>query len=324
MSFINSETILGPEKTWDQELRGLAYGIDDALHTHYKCYWIRQGKKGKKRRIEEPLGRLLEIQKKYIRIFEQYPLHNAAYAVKGRSIGDNARVHENAKHVLRIDISKCYQSINMRHVWNGFDLPIALDLKIIFKQALWPCMLWDIDGDRSYLPTGAPTSPILCNIALKPIDIEVQALADHYGYKYTRYIDDLHLSTDAEHRDWELIDKIKDILKKHNLKPNIKKCRWQTNNDNDNLIITGVRVGQKSKVPREYARMVRARLNNLARSQMQIDIETRGCLAYISSIDQAKHDSLLKYYNRRLNHVPHNGQRLSPEQSIPSSSGHNS
>lgn len=50
-----------------------------------------------------------------------------------------------------------------------------------------------------HLPQGAPTSPMLANLAVVHLDVDVAAIANKLGLTYTRYADDLILSTDAKH-----------------------------------------------------------------------------------------------------------------------------
>ena len=49
-----------------------------------------------------------------------------------------------------------------------------------------------------YLPQGAPTSPKLSNLALADFDENVRAIARQHGLSYSRYADDLTLSTRNE------------------------------------------------------------------------------------------------------------------------------
>ena len=118
-------------------------------------------------------------------------------------------------------------------------------------------------------------------------------------YSYSRYIDDLHFSTTKNKRDWSLKENIEEIVTKVGFPVNYKKSRW-LNAQTDKTIVTGVNIGENTNsVPREFYRMMRARLNNLAKQEKEIDAETRGCLAYINSIDNKKFEDLLVYYEKR-------------------------
>jgi RNA-directed DNA polymerase len=52
-------------------------------------------------------------------------------------------------------------------------------------------------GWLGHLPQGAPTSPMLSNLAMHHFDKEVQDLSDERGLHYTRYSDDLIFSTSS-------------------------------------------------------------------------------------------------------------------------------
>lgn len=294
------------------------YELNKILQTNhtilYKVYEIRQGRSGKKRFIEEPIPKLKKIQKALIPFFEKFPLHSACTAVKGSGIACNAKVHEDAKHILRIDIKSCYPSIQPHHVITAIDerkQHFPSSSQTMMHEAIPFCFFDATFIPREHrkgrmvvpvLPTGAPTSPILCNIALTPIDYAIEKLIQGTDYKYTRYMDDIHLSTASNTRDWGLIQKVTKILNERNLQVNKKKTQWLTV-ATDNTVVTGVSLSTDSKVPKEFKRMLRAKLQNLARGKKDLDAETKGCLAYVKSIDEQKYQKFLEYYERRLAYV---------------------
>src|SRR3954447_3110891 len=53
----------------------------------------------------------------------------------------------------------------------------------------------DSGAQMGHLPQGAPTSPMLANLAMRDFDRVVAKTADEHGLIYTRYADDLTLST---------------------------------------------------------------------------------------------------------------------------------
>lgn len=264
----------------------------------YKIYEIRQGRSGKRRIIEEPVEPLKRIQQALITYFEKFPLHPACMARKGRNTAINAGVHEGAKHVLKVDIRKCFPSITRRLILKGVHQQLPTEIGYSLSTTLHLCMI-SKGGVESVLPTGAPTSPILCNIALTPLDHDLAELAEKHGYKYTRYIDDLIFSTKKEKRYWGLKNEVEAKLLAMDLAPNKKKSRWMTTGHKEKVIVTGICIGEENRLPREFRRMVRAKLNNLAVAGNPIDQETNGCLAYIKSVDPERHSSLIAFYKQR-------------------------
>jgi hypothetical protein len=296
------------EKLWDYlyEKTELTLNRITQLNAtpEYKVYKIRQGKRGKLRNIEEPVPDLKDIQKALLPLFEKFPLTDSCTARRGSSAVLNAVKHRNAKHLLKIDIKKCYPSTDRYMICRG--LNIIKDPKIkTLVEAVHFCIYPIPQQATDCLPTGAPTSPILCNIALFPVDLLVEKmLEEEYGdkYIYTRYLDDLIISTEHEERDWAIKHEVETLLLRGGWHINRDKSKWFTANESDKLVVTGVRVGDKYGVPREFQRHVRARLNNLAEFKSEIDPETQGCLAYIKSIDERKHQQLLTYFERRKNY----------------------
>ena len=281
----------------------------------YKIYDIRQGKRGKKRTIQEPDPDLKRIQKALIPIFERYQLSPFCTATRGSSAVQNAQRHVGAKHILKVDIKECYPSITGRMVFQGLEMQEdSLEDYHDIGGAVWFCLIdrqtaageqvaWSIEG---ILPTGAPTSPILCNIALTPLDwLIYNMLQNDYGnkYTYTRYLDDMIISTKESKRDWVIKAKIENLLIRGGLRANVKKTKWMDARDDD-MVVTGVHVYEThGGIPRKFWRNIRSKLQHLAAEGKDLDAETKGCLSYIKSVDQRRYDSLLTYWERRKNYV---------------------
>jgi len=87
-----------------------------------------------------------------------------------------------------------------------------------------PCYQTGISG---HLPQGAPTSPMLANLASYRLDCTIQKVAEGYDMVYTRYADDIALSTkreDFSRKDaGEIIGRVYSILRKYRLQPHTAK-----------------------------------------------------------------------------------------------------
>jgi retron-type reverse transcriptase len=275
--------------------------IDETLNAKssdlYKVFSIRQ--KGKVRVIEEPLPLLKEIQQALIKLFERIQLQSSCTARKGSNILQNAQKHFNAQNILKIDIKSCYPSITINLL---SDALLQEDPELLEEIDLIGSFCFIEKEGQLVLPTGAPTSPILCNIALTILDKEIQGIATQYGYTYSRYIDDMIFSNTQTERHWELKKLIEAVVRKHSLVPNFKKSRWSK--PTDKMVVTGVRLNGKSRVPKDFSRLLRAKLQNIAKDKKELDPETIGCLAYVKSIDPQKYEDFLKYFERRKAYVP--------------------
>ena len=275
--------------------------MTESYQTDYEIYYIGQKNSNKKRLIQQPSNSLKQKQKELISLYNEFPLHTACACKKGSGPLNAALPHLGAKYLLKVDISNCYQNITYDQVYDRIVKEYDnTDIKKEMLDNLKYCFInWK---GRKILPTGSPTSPILCNIALSSIDYYVNKAAKRYGYVYTRYMDDLNLSTKSNERDWRLINLIQGMLIGAGFPVNKKKTRWYGRGDNDAKIVAGVSLQSVSR--RQIKRLVRARLQNLAKNNEPIDSITHGYLAYIKSIDIKTYRNLHQYYCKRLEYVP--------------------
>ncbi len=118
-------------------------------------------------------------------------------------------------------------------------------------------------GRIGHLPQGAPTSPMLANIAMHAVDEELHALALSCRLTYTRYADDLVFSTEDPNFTRELassvVRNVYRILGKYGFSPNIAKT--QIVPPRARKIVLGLLVDESSpRLPREFREKMRMHL----------------------------------------------------------------
>jgi len=185
-------------------------------HWFYRTFTIKK-KSGGSREIAEPLPSLKEIQRWILKeILEKCECSKYAKAyVSGVSIKENARFHLRQEKVLTIDIKDFFGSIKFRKVFSlfrkfGYSKPVAT----MFAN------LCCLDGS---LPQGAPTSPALSNLIAMNIDKRIAGFSKKYGFRFTRYSDDLTFS--GAIKSGSMINFVKSVLASEKLSINETKTR---------------------------------------------------------------------------------------------------
>jgi len=216
------------------------------LSEHYHTFRIPK-KTGEFREINAPDDNLKLFQTNMKFLFEtilKILPNDAAYAyVKNRSTVDALKKHKhnNAKWFLKIDIKDFFPSHNLEYIIQQLKLiyPTACILDTTYfpttaettetqlRELLSYCLLED------KLPQGSPLSPTLTNLLMTPIDYEIQQMLykENNFFTYTRYADDMIISSPAKFNWKELIEKIKNIFNKFNTPFEIKeeKTRYGSN-----------------------------------------------------------------------------------------------
>ena len=121
------------------------------------------------------------------------PVHKCAMAyVKGRSISDNASAHKDSRHLLKMDFTNFFPSIKFDDVVRLISdckefLSIVTDgdAEIIAKAVCY----------KGALTIGAPSSPTISNAMLYSFDVHIQEYCDQKNLRYTRYADDIAISS---------------------------------------------------------------------------------------------------------------------------------
>jgi RNA-directed DNA polymerase len=104
----------------------------------------------------------------------------------------NARGHLGRRWVLNVDLKDFFPSVTATRVRGLFRAP-PFDLG---EEAA--ATLAQVCTRNGSLPQGAPTSPILANLAARRLDFELSEIARRLDLTVTRYADDITFSCDAE------------------------------------------------------------------------------------------------------------------------------
>lgn len=120
---------------------------------------------------------------------------------------------------------------------------------------------------QGYLPQGAPTSPMLANLVMRSFDKTLRALASQSGFIYTRYADDITLSTEhgsSRSQCVQLLHNIYELLSSVGLRPNLTKTAVVP--PGAKKIVLGLLVnGDEPRLSREFRMRMRQHLHYLAK-----------------------------------------------------------
>jgi hypothetical protein len=286
------------------QLRWLAYHRDAATRIHYVRFTIPK-RDGTERPIWAPLPRLKAAQRWILlNIVERLPVHGAAHGfLAGRSTLTNAAIHANPKIVLKMDLKDFFPTVTWRRVKGifrkaGYREHIATLLALICTEA--PREIVEHDGRTYYvslgprcLPQGAPTSPALTNVLCLRLDQRIAGLAKKYGWRYTRYADDLTLSLPADHAGppklGTLIGLVKRIVTSEGFQVHADKTRVARRGGSQRVTGLVVNGEAEPRVPRELRRRMRAAVHNLQSGKPLQDGESldrlAGYAAYVHMTD---------------------------------------
>lgn len=223
------------------------YTVSNQIETHYHPAVISK-KSGGRRKLLVPDALLRTIQRNLLHhVLEEFQISEFACAYKkGTSIVDNARPHVGAKLVLKLDIQDFFDQITWilvyQNAFPGTHFPPAIRK-----------MLTEFCCVRDRLPQGAPTSPTVSNLVMRPFDVHMGEWCREREIRYTRYCDDLTFS--GVFAPEEVIRKVRGFLQVYGFELNRKKTRVLGRGNAQS--VTGIVVNEKAQVSRAYRRKLR-------------------------------------------------------------------
>jgi hypothetical protein len=253
-----------------------ALGVDlDVLQAQAKIaskqYRPVKPKPGSTREVFDAFGLLKDIHR---RIKDQI-LANVDFpnylqgSLKGRDYVTNAKLHTNKKILFSEDIEKFFPSVKsekVHDVWNVF-FGFSVDVATLLTQ------LTTKDGA---LPQGAVTSSYIANLALWRDEPVLQAKLEQAGITYSRYVDDICLSSKNELdtlTQTELIRQLYGMLSRNNLRASRRKHKVFT--ASRKMVVTKLTVNTKPSLTKTKRSEIRAQVFQLEKLiQSHYDVDT--------------------------------------------------
>jgi retron-type reverse transcriptase len=221
---------------------------------------------GGSRVIDAPTGTIKAMQVTLLRQIEQVytpraPVHAFTFH---RSIVTNARRHVGCRWLLNVDLQDFFPTIHLGRVIG------------IFKAWPFECgheaatVLAQLCTFNARLPQGAPTSPIISNMICFKMDRDILSLAKTHRCVYTRYADDISISTRQEQISTAFVGaadsagvflgtEFRSIISAAGFQINPSKIRLQ--HRSNRLVVTGLKINRFPNVRRSLISQIRAMLH---------------------------------------------------------------
>lgn len=240
---------------------------------------------------------LFDLQKRF-KILE----HNNAFAyVNDRSTKEALKVHQanESKYFLKVDISDFFGSCSKDLLLNK--LPTVYPFNYMDKDVLEILVsLATLDG---VLPQGMPLSPFLTNMIMVPFDHEFSEFCKRKKLIYTRYADDLLISSVNEFEFEKVIRQINKLFKNLEYPFKIKedKTRFGTREGRNWNLGLMLNKDNKITIGHERKKNLKVILYKLSKGEISSSDHIRGVFSYLKQIEPDYFEHLNRYSLRVYN-----------------------
>jgi retron-type reverse transcriptase len=228
----------------------------DGLYHTYKL----PKRRGGTRTITVPDLRLRHLQRRIAdRLLGEVPLHSAAHGFRAKhSIVSNATPHVGNAMVVNLDVRNFFPSTSRDLVWKALRRSVPAGMSDGAFNLLVDVCCYD-----GALPIGAPSSPVLANIVLSPVDAALSKAATRFDLQYTRYADDLTFSGHDDAK--RIIPFVAKVLGDYGFVIEPKKINIFRRGRRQ--IVTGLVVNERVNVARYVRRRLRAAVHRRCQGQ---------------------------------------------------------
>ncbi|MTD42280.1 RNA-directed DNA polymerase [Erwinia sp. CPCC 100877] len=245
--FLLSLQLLGQTELSDAQQISCLYSLSNHLEAHYRTYFLIK-RNGSKRKISAPDLLLKKVQKNILTVCltnRTCSPYATAYR-KGVQLLENATPHLGQKQLLKLDIEDFFGSIT-----------VPMIARSAFPRTYFPSsvagLLTQLCAYDDCLPQGAPTSPLISNLVMKPFDDSIGQWCAQRQITYTRFCDDLTFSGDFAPK--EVKKKVQNFL--FELGFTLNKIKTKQLSASQRQSVTGIVVNTKAQVPRSYRKKLR-------------------------------------------------------------------
>lgn len=162
------------------------------------------------RTINPPKEELKELQKR-INSYLVEKIQMPSYAFGGIKRKDNirnARFHKGQKFVFQTDLKDFFPYITHKMVYEMF-------VRVGFSHDV-SSLLTKLTTYKGHLPQGAPTSTTIANLVFVPTGLEIQAIAEREGLRFTTFVDDVTMSSQSDFK--HVVPEIVQTITSHGFK----------------------------------------------------------------------------------------------------------
>ncbi|RAN37014.1 retron St85 family RNA-directed DNA polymerase [Hyphomonas pacifica] len=263
----------------------------------YKVYSIPK-RDGTARIIAHPARELKAIQRALI---SESPaslrVHSAASAYEdGSSIAKNANIHVKNSWLAKFDLENFFNSITVS-AWQMYLSKLEVDDEYVELSS--KVFFWKPERRKSdlCLSVGAPSSPFASNRYMFSFDQYVSDYCTKNNLAYSRYADDIAISSQSEIELIHLQEVIEEGLKESRLKLNSRKTLLL--GPGQRRVVTGVILKNDKKISlgRGRKRIIESMVHNYAKGKPSSSLEViRGHLALLKMIDPDGYNRIRKRY----------------------------
>ena len=223
---------------------------------YYRCIPIKR--KGKVRETWDALAPLKSIQARIQCLilrkvtYPRYLQGSIRDEDQARDFVSNASLHCGRRLVICEDIENFFPSTSS-------DLIYDLWCSLFHFPNHIARVLTGLTTLEGYLPQGAKTSSYLANLALWRTEPRLVKLLRGQGFTYSRYVDDITLSTDRRLTGSEIANVIRQIARMCSLSGfRLKRSKHSLKTSGNRMSATGLTVNRRASLPKEVRSQTRA------------------------------------------------------------------